>query len=84
MGPLAGPVEFSVGDILLMLVMVTAALLFIPTVAGFIGVYRYRRRTPEAQRSGKEVAFVFLRWAGAAALLGIAVAYLNEFLSSRF
>ena len=84
MGPLAGPIEFSTGEIILLLVMFTAAVLFVPTVAGIIGVYRYRKRTPEDLRSRKEAALVFLRWAGTVALLGVALGYVSDFFSSRF
>ena len=67
-----------------MLLVFLAAVLFVPTVAGIIGVYRYRQRTPESERSGKEATLVFLRWAGAVALIGLAIGYLSDFSSSRF
>ena len=67
-----------------MLVVFLASVLVVPVAAGLIGLYRYRKRTPESERSRREAVLVFLRWAGAAALIGLAIGFVNDLVSSPF
>lgn len=64
--PVAGPIEFSTGELVFILVLVFALLLVLPVAAGTVAVVLYRRRTPEAERTGRGAVLEFLKWAAIA------------------
>ena len=62
----AGPIEFSTGEIIMILLVLAALALALPTLAGIIAVVLYRRNTPEPQRTRREATIVFFRTAALA------------------
>ena len=66
---LAGPIEFSTGEIILIFVALAAMALALPVLAGGLAVFLYRRNTPAPNRSRRHAWILFFRVA-ALALLG--------------
>jgi amino acid transporter len=73
---LAGPVEFSTGDLLILLVAVALTFLAVPFLAGTIAFIVYRRRTPLEERERRAGIKVFALWTALAFLVQIAVLWL--------
>ena len=71
--PLAGPIEFSTGEVILILLVLTAFSLVVPALAGVAAVLVYRRRTPQADRTGRAARLEFLKWA--------AIAFVAQFVA---
>ena len=66
MGVMAGPIEFSTGEVVLLVAAVAAVFLLPPAIGAFIGYQNYRRRTPVGNQT--------TRGAWLAAALGAVVA----------
>ena len=58
----AGPIEFSTGEIIAILLVLALASLVLPVLAGVVAVVLYRRRTPEVERTGRAATLEFLKW----------------------
>ena len=60
--PVAGPIEFSTGEIVVILLALVLGSLVLPVLAGVVAVVAYRRRTPETERVGRAATLEFLKW----------------------
>jgi uncharacterized membrane protein len=65
----AGPIEFSTGEIIAILLVMAAVALVLPALGGLLAVLLYRRNTPAPQRTRREATVLFFR-TGAIVLLG--------------
>ncbi len=79
--PLAGPIEFSTGEIVLLLVILVALVLALPVLAGIIGVVLYRRRTAVAGWTPRDAVLQFVKWAAIIFVVQFAVAWAIQGLS---
>jgi hypothetical protein len=70
--PLAGPIEFTAVDVLIILGTLAAIWVVLPSAAGAVAVYLYRRRVPPEQRSFG-AAFARFAVGFALALVGVQV-----------
>lgn len=81
---LAGPIEFSTGEIIAILLVMAAMALALPVLAGIVAVVLYRRRTPEPQRTRGEATRVFLRTSALALLaqvvIGAVIGWIQELI----
>ena len=57
----AGPLEFSTGDIIVGLVILLAAALALPLLLGTIALMLYRRRTPAQERNRRAARITFFK-----------------------
>ena len=69
----AGPIEFSTGEVIVILLVLAAMALALPVLAGVIAVLVYRRNTPEGVRSRREATIVFFRAAALALLAQVLI-----------
>ena len=70
----AGPIEFSTGEIIVILLALAAIALALPALAGVVAVVLYRRNTPEGERTGRQATIIFFRTAALALVAQIAIA----------
>ena len=57
----AGPIEFSTGEIIAILLAMVAMALALPVLGGVLAVVLYRRNTPQPERSRREAWIRFFR-----------------------
>lgn len=69
----AGPIEFSTGEIIAILLVMVAMALALPALGGLLAVILYRRRTPEAQRTRREATILFFRTAAIVLVAQVAI-----------
>ena len=58
---LAGPIEFSTGEIIAILLVMAAMALAFPVLGGALAVFLYRRNTPPEQRTQRQATILFFR-----------------------
>ncbi|MEA2433822.1 MAG: hypothetical protein QOG54_1279 [Actinomycetota bacterium] len=71
--PTAGPVEFSTGDLVILVAAVALSFLAVPLIVGAIAAILYTRRTPPEQREKRGRLKMFMLWTSLAFLVQIAV-----------
>lgn len=78
------PVEFSTGDIILLLLALAAMALALPVLTGVIAVLVYRRHTPETERSRRRAWILFFRFVAlgllAQVLIGAVIGGIQELI----
>jgi amino acid transporter len=81
---LAGPIEFSTTDIILILLVLAASALALPVAIGAVAVILYRRRTPADERDPRAMRLTFFKAAAAGLLaqvvLGALVGWISELI----
>ncbi|MDP9067268.1 MAG: hypothetical protein M3N53_02830 [Actinomycetota bacterium] len=81
---LAGPIEISMTEIILALVILTAMALAVPVAAGAVAVILYRRRTPVEQRNRRDSTLLFFKVFSLAlvaqAVLGVVIGWISELM----
>ncbi len=70
---LSGPIEFSTGEIIAILLALAAMALALPVLTGVIAVLVYRRNKPEAERTRRETWILFFRTAALALLAQVLI-----------
>ena len=77
----AGPIEFSTGEIIAVLLILAAMALAIPVATGAIAVILYQRRTAEEARSRREATVTFFKFFALALLAQVAVGFVMGLIS---
>jgi hypothetical protein len=70
---LAGPVEFSTGDLVVLVLAVALSFLAIPMLGGAIATFVYRRNTPPEERERRGGLKTFALWTALLFLVQILV-----------
>ena len=77
----AGPIEFSTGEIIAILLVMVAMALAIPAGAGVVAVVLYRRRTPPEERTRREATLIFFRTLALALVAQVAIGFVIGLVS---
>ena len=77
----AGPIEFSTGEIVVILLSLVAMALALPALGGVVAVVLYRRRTPPEERSRREGFVIFFRALALVLLAQVGVAFVIGLVS---
>ncbi|HJR45137.1 MAG TPA: hypothetical protein VJ927_05985 [Actinomycetota bacterium] len=78
----AGPIEFSTGEVIAILLILAAMALAIPVAAGAIAVIVYRRRTPPRSATGRQATIVFFKFFALALALQVAIGFVIGLISA--
>ena len=77
----AGPIEFSTGEIIAILLVMVAMALALPAAAGIVAVVLYRRRTPPEERTRREATLIFFRTLALALVAQVAIGFVVGLVS---
>ena len=78
----AGPIEFSTGEVILILLALVGIVLALPAAAGLVAVILYRRKTLPEARSRRDMVVLFFKTLALALLILVVGATLIGFLQN--